>query len=68
MEVERMKVDIIILVDDIIESKIEDKIVVVIDMFRVIFVIVIVLNNGCKEVVFYFIIEEILEYVSKFNR
>ncbi|OOM11102.1 2-phosphosulfolactate phosphatase family protein [Clostridium saccharobutylicum] len=63
-----MKVDIIISADDIIESKIEDKIVVVIDMFRATSVIVTALNNGCKEVVPYLTIEETLEHASKLNR
>ncbi|AQS08018.1 putative 2-phosphosulfolactate phosphatase [Clostridium saccharobutylicum] len=63
-----MKVDIIISADDIIESKIEDKIVVVIDMFRATSVIVTALNNGCKEVVPYLTIEETLEHAGKLNR
>nr|WP_207718139.1 2-phosphosulfolactate phosphatase family protein [Clostridium saccharobutylicum] len=68
MEGERVKVDIIISADDIIESKIEDKIVVVIDMFRATSVIVTALNNGCKEVVPYLTIEETLEHAGKLNR
>ena len=63
-----MKVDIIISADDIIESKIEDKIVVVIDMFRATSVIVTALNNGCREVVPYLTIEETLEHAGKLNR
>lgn len=63
-----MKVDIIISADDIIESKIEDKIVVVIDMFRATSVIVTALNNCCKEVRPYLTIKETLEYAKKLNR
>jgi 2-phosphosulfolactate phosphatase len=60
-----MKVDIIISADDIKESKIKDKIVVVVDMFRATSVIVTALNNGCKEVIPYLTIEETLEAASK---
>lgn len=63
-----MKVDIIISADDIIESKIEGKIIVVIDMFRATSVIVTALNNGCREVRPYLTIEETLEYSKKLNR
>lgn len=63
-----MKVDIIISADDINESKIENKVVVVIDMFRATSVIVTALNNGCKEVVPYLTIEETLEHAKKLNR
>lgn len=63
-----MKVDIIISADDIAESKIQNKIVVVIDMFRATSVIVTALNNGCKEVIPYLTIEETLEHAKKLNR
>ncbi|MCE5222512.1 MAG: 2-phosphosulfolactate phosphatase family protein [Clostridium sp.] len=63
-----MKVDIIISADHIIESKIENKIAVVIDMFRATSVIVTALNNGCKEVIPYLTIKETLEHSSKLNR
>jgi len=63
-----MKVDIIISADDINESKIENKVVVVIDMFRATSVIVTALNNGCKEVIPYLTIEETLEHAKKLNR
>lgn len=63
-----MKVDIIISADDINESKIENKVVVVIDMFRATSVIVTALNNGCKEVVPYLTIEETLEHANKLGR
>ena len=63
-----MKVDIIISADDITESKIENKIAVVIDMFRATSVIVTALNNGCKEVIPYLTIEETLEHAKKLNR
>ena len=63
-----MKVDIIISADDIIESKIENKIAVVIDMFRATSVIVTALSNGCKEVIPYLTIEETLEHAKKLNR
>lgn len=63
-----MKVDIIISADDISESKIENKIVVVIDMFRATSVIVTALNNGSKEVIPYLTIEETLKHANKFRR
>jgi 2-phosphosulfolactate phosphatase len=63
-----MKVDIIISADDINESKIENKVVVVIDMFRATSVIVTALTNGCKEVVPYLTIEETLEHANKLRR
>lgn len=63
-----MKVDIIISADDIIESKIEGKIVVVIDMFRATSVIVTALNNGCKEVIPYLTIDETLEHAKRLNK
>ena len=63
-----MKVDIIISADHITESKIENKIAVVIDMFRATSVIVTALSNGCKEVIPYLTIEETLEHVKKLNR
>ena len=55
-----MKVDIIISAEHITENKIEDKIVVVIDMFRATSVIVTALSNGCKEVIPYLTVEETL--------
>lgn len=63
-----MKLDIIISADDISEGKIENKVVVVIDMFRATSVIVTALNNGCKEVIPYLTIEETLEHTKKLNR
>ena len=63
-----MKVDIIISADDISESKIENKIAVVIDMFRATSVIVTAVNNGCKEIIPYLTVEETLEYAKKLNR
>jgi 2-phosphosulfolactate phosphatase len=63
-----MKIDIIISADDMKESKIKDKIVVVIDIFRATSVIVTALSNGCKEVVPYLTIEETLEEARKFDR
>ena len=63
-----MKVDVIISADDITESKIENKIAVVIDMFRATSVIVTALSNGCKEVIPYLTIEETLEHAKKLNR
>lgn len=63
-----MKIDIIISADDINESKIKDKIVVVIDMFRATSVIVTALNNGCREVIPYLTIEETLEQAGKLSR
>lgn len=63
-----MKIDIIISADDIIESKLENKIAVVIDMFRATSVIVTALNNGCREVVPFLTIDEALETSEKLNR
>jgi 2-phosphosulfolactate phosphatase len=63
-----MKVDIIISADNIDESKIENKIAVVIDMFRATSVIVTALNNGCKEIIPYLTVEETLEHSKKLNR
>jgi 2-phosphosulfolactate phosphatase len=63
-----MKIDIIISADDIIESKIQNRIVVVIDMFRATSVIVTALSNGCKDVIPYLTIEEMLEHIKTFNR
>lgn len=63
-----MKVDIIISADDISKSKIENKVVVVIDMFRATSVIVTALNNGCREVIPYLTIEETLEHANKLRR
>ncbi|MBC2478467.1 2-phosphosulfolactate phosphatase, partial [Clostridium beijerinckii] len=63
-----MKVDIIISANDIVESKIKDKVVVVIDMFRATSVIVTALSNGCEEVIPYLTIEETLEAADKICR
>lgn len=63
-----MKVDIIISADDISKSKIENKVVVVIDMFRATSVIITALNNGCREVIPYLTIEETLEHANKLRR
>lgn len=63
-----MKVDVIISGDDIKESKIENKIVIVIDMFRATSVIVTALNNGCKEVIPFLTIEEAFEKAKEFKR
>lgn len=63
-----MKIDIIISADDIIEIKLENKIAVVIDMFRATSVIVTALNNGCEEVIPFLTIEETLESSEELNR
>ena len=63
-----MKIDIIISADDIIESKLENKIAVVIDMFRATSVIVTALNNGCREVIPFLTIDETLEEAGKLKR
>lgn len=63
-----MKIDIIISADDIIESRLENKIAVVIDMFRATSVIVTALNNGCEEVIPFLTIEETLESSEELNR
>lgn len=63
-----MKIDIIISADDIKDSKIENKIVIVIDMFRATSVITTALSNGCKEVIPFLTIEETKEYADNLNR
>lgn len=63
-----MKIDIIISVDDIKESKIKDKVVVVIDMFRATSVIITALANGCKEVIPFLTIEETLMKAKELKR
>lgn len=63
-----MKIDIIISADDIIESKLENKIAVVIDMFRATSAIVTALNNGCEEVIPFLTIEETLESSEELKR
>lgn len=56
-----MKIDVIISADYIEKSRIENKIVVVIDMFRATSVITTAISNGCKEVIPYLTIEETIE-------
>lgn len=63
-----MKIDIIISADDINESKLENKIAIVIDMFRATSVITTALSNGCKEVIPFLTIEESKEYADTLNR
>lgn len=63
-----MKVDVIISADHVIESKLKNKVAVIIDMFRATSVIVTALSNGCKEVIPYLTIEETLEHAKKLNR
>ncbi len=53
-----MKIDVIISADDIKESKIKDKIVVVIDMLRATSVITTALNNGASRVIPFLTVEE----------
>lgn len=63
-----MKIDIIISADDIKDSKLENKIAIVIDMFRATSVITTALSNGCKEVIPFLTIEESKEYAETLNR
>ena len=63
-----MKIDIIISADDIIESKLENKTAVVIDMFRATSVITTALSNGCKEVIPCLTIDDTLEEAAKFEK
>lgn len=63
-----MKIDIIISADDIIESKLENKVAVVIDMFRATSVIVTALSNGCKEVIPCLTIDDTWKEAEKYNR
>ena len=55
-----MKIDIIISADDIQESKIKNKNIVVIDMLRATTVITTAFMNGCSEVIPYLTIDEAL--------
>lgn len=63
-----MKIDIIISADDIIESKLENKVAVVIDMFRATSVIVTALGNGCKKVIPCLTIDDAWKEAEKYNR
>ena len=63
-----MKIDIIISADDIMESKLENKVAVVIDMFRATSVIVTALSNGCKEVIPCLTIDDAWKEAEKYNR
>jgi len=59
-----MKIDIIISADDIKKEKIENKIVVVIDMLRATSVIVTAMNNGCKGVIPVLTVDDASEIVK----
>lgn len=63
-----MKVDIIISADDIVNSRLENKIAIVIDMFRATSVITTALGNGCKEVVPFLTIEEAKKYAENLKK
>lgn len=63
-----MKIDIIISADDILESKLENKTAVVIDMFRATSVITTALSNGCKEVIPCLTIDDTLEEAAKYEK
>jgi 2-phosphosulfolactate phosphatase len=68
MEREQMMfIDLIISSDDIIEEKIQGKVVVVIDMLRATTVIITALKNGCNKVMPVVTVEEAIE-LSKENR
>ena len=60
-----MKIDIIISADEIKESKIKDKTVIVVDMLRATSVIVTALNNGCRRVIPFLTIEEAVDFVKE---
>lgn len=59
-----MKIDLIISCEDIKENKIQDKVVVVIDMLRATTVIVTAIKNGCSKVIPLLTVEEAVE-ISK---
>lgn len=63
-----MKIDIIISADDIQESKIKNKNVVVIDMLRATTVITTAFMNGCSEVIPYLTIDEALNKGKTLSR
>ncbi|ALB48571.1 2-phosphosulfolactate phosphatase family protein [Clostridium beijerinckii] len=63
-----MKIDIIISADDIVESRVRNKMAVIIDIFRATSVIITALDNGAREVIPYLTIEETLEYAKKLSR
>lgn len=46
-----MNIDVIISADNIDESKVKDKVVIVIDMLRATTVITTAFMNGCREVI-----------------
>ena len=63
-----MKIDIVISADDIQESKIRNKNVVVIDMLRATTVITTAFMNGCKEVIPYLTVDKALNKGKTLNR
>lgn len=63
-----MKIDIIISADDIQESKIKNKNVVVIDMLRATTVITTAFMNGCREVIPYLTVDEALNKGKTLSR
>ena len=63
-----MKIDIVISAEDIKKSKLEHKIVLVIDMFRATSVIVTALNNGCKKIIPLLTVEEAFKMAENIGR
>lgn len=63
-----MKIDIIISANDIKDSKLENKVAIVIDMFRATSVITTALSNGCREVIPFLTIEETKEYAETLSK
>lgn len=63
-----MKIDIIISGDDIKESKLKNKVAVVIDMFRATSVITTAFNNKCKELIPFLTVEETIKKAEEIGR
>lgn len=63
-----MKIDIIISGDDIRKEKLQNKVAVVIDIFRATSVMVTALSNGCKEIRPYLTVEEAREEANRLGR
>lgn len=63
-----MNIDVIISADNIDESKVKDKVVIVIDMLRATTVITTAFMNGCREVIPCLTVDDALKEGKKFNR
>ena len=63
-----MNIDVIISADNIEESKIKDKVVIVIDMLRATTVITTAFMNGCREVIPCLTVDDAIRESERFNR